>query len=625
MTGYFSNTIISELNHLTYTTGCILEFSDNSLHGAQKPQRYKRTLKVSERETRSVPYLILPPDNSLPDTEVKEVKEVKKIIAPEIPTAVVKPTHTPSRPPPQGPSIHPPPFPVTLKPSTQKPININIIMPTVPTVKHQTPSSPARSDKQNSTTIDLNLNLGGSDTVEQQKQPIIIQLPPTQRIVAPPQSQQLQTQVNPNNNQIGQLNGLLNPNFLTSPQVINPGLGLPNTGLQGAQQNLVNAGMASNYRVINNQLPLIGSNNNFPGIGSNTNFPGMGSNTNFPGIGSNNNFLGIGGNTNFPGIGSNNNLPGIGSNTNVPGFGSTLPGVNSIIPGVTTGVNNNFPLPGVNSNFQGYPVNNYNPQMVQQLSSAISESIKSSMALSQPDLIASSLQNLANQIQNQKQPEQLLSSALTQALAKTVGENTEASQEQKLINSLASALSKLKNGGTTLGIGTGVTPEVSGASYPPISPNGTPLKVEVVNLPQRYQADQAAPLTGKFQAPIILPMAQPVAPQAPVPPPAPAQSMRISDDLEDDGVGKIAANTLGKAMAKALVRTAKKIVSGEQRDKILKFQDIKNLSESLKQFFKDTFFKRVVTLRRKTVGHKPFSRRYLRDHDRNCCPCCIKN
>lgn len=581
-----------------------------------------------KKDSGSVPYILLPPDNSIPE----ESKVVTKKITtgyeiPEIPSFVQSPTQhptilyavTPLLPTSFPATIHSPkpiPIPATKQPS-EKSIHINIVMPTAPKAIPPTPATPlANTEHQsdNHTTIDLNLNIGEDGTV-QEKQPIILQVnptAPTPRVVVPPAQQVLAALASNLQLPVGQSNGLMNSNLQYPSRTVTSPQGNVAAGMPWPIVSFPQVGMPTLRGLING-----GINTNFPVSGINTNFPVSGINTNFPVSGVNNNLQLPGISNNFPGLGNNpitginNNVPLFGTNNNLPnnGIGTNFPytGINNNFPGINNIPGNFQPQSGINNNIQGYPSNN--PQLLQQISSTISESIKSSMALSQPEIIASALQRLAVQTQNANQPEQLLSNALTQALTGAVGQNGDISQEQKLVNSLATALNMLNNRGTGAGIlGVPNAP----ATNPSMMPSSqTPLKVEVVNLPQQaYQPNQ----------PNQLSLANGQGTVQPFP----------SNQFNDNGFGKIAVNTLGKAMATALVNTAKKMVSGVQRDKILRSKDLQNLSANLTRYFKESWvFKRLRSLKRGILGHRPHSRqflrnqrKFLRNQRRRCCCCC---
>jgi len=598
----------------------------------------KRNLKVVEKQSESLPYIVLPPDNSIPDDGKVLRQQTNGFEMPElISTPTIHPATITHRS--QAPTASPhgaSPFPSHIRTSREKPININIIMPTqhthntathtqkpLPLFNPTLSGNVQQQSHDNYTTIDVNLNIGEDETTPQQKQPIVVQVAPTTpvpRTVIPP-AQQLLAAIAANLPR--------QPNAVTNANQIP--LGFPQTALRG----LVNNGISSNYPLIgiNINRPIPNINTNFPAVGVNNNPPVSGiinnipvgnMNTNFPVTGINANLPGT--NANYPvsGLNNINSIPLFGVNNNVPGTGPNfVPGINNNIPlagangGLSNGIVSNFPTvgvnnfpgtglanypgntnnlnPGIGNNIQGYPTTD--PNLLQHLSSVISNSIKSSMALSQPEIIAAALQRLAAQTQSANQPEQLLSNALTQALTRAVGQNGEISQEQKLVNSLATALNMLNNRGRENG--------PSGmASYPSQFPSQTPFKVEVVNMPQRF--DQ-----------------QPQQNQVPLFPPT---STVPGNKFMDEEVGKLAASTLGKAMATALINTAKTIVTGVQRDKILKTKDLKTVEGNLAKFLKVKVFGRFPKLKcRSGQGHKPLRRTFLGIHRCSGCCCCCSN
>jgi hypothetical protein len=131
-----------------------------------------------------------------------------------------------------------------------------------------------------------------------------------------------------------------------------------------------------------------------------------------------------------------------------------------------------------------------------------------------------------------------------------------------------------------------VLPQQNPAGAPPVLPQQNPGSAPPV-LPQQIpgNAPPVLPQQNPVSAPLVLPQQNPAAVQQLKQPPASYNSPAFD---------QISATALGKAMAKALVRTAKKIVynkSAMQRDKIFKSNNIIHFPFRLQNFIHSTFFR----------------------------------
>ncbi|XP_031570122.1 proline-rich protein 36-like [Actinia tenebrosa] len=146
-------------------------------------------LSEADSEVSALPYIALPPNNVLPDDDKKKISISKlgnrnsvtkqHIPVTAIPLVVTATASSTIQIPPSPKPPIPTPTPHSTTHPTPQPVNINLVLPTMPPIV-QKPSPPLNHPKEleesNVTKIDLSLNIGEE---HQKERPVIIQVPPT--------------------------------------------------------------------------------------------------------------------------------------------------------------------------------------------------------------------------------------------------------------------------------------------------------------------------------------------------------------------------------------------------------------------------------------------------------------
>ena len=189
----------------------------------------------------------------------------------------------------------------------------------------------------------------------------------------------------------------------------------------------------------------------------------------------------------------------------------------------------------------------YDPLIYNSLTGMFANAIRNALVQPQPYALASALALGASQAQARNQPLDILTAALTQALAQNIQQGIQPISNTKLLQALSQAISQAQSPGT------------GAASYPP------------------QQWPQAQP-----QPPPPLPPRQPPPPQQPPQPPSNPQpppiyypipvpanpvipfSQPMRDFTTDKNNEHFSMNTVGKALAKALIKAAKRIADHNQ-------------------------------------------------------------
>ena len=192
----------------------------------------------------------------------------------------------------------------------------------------------------------------------------------------------------------------------------------------------------------------------------------------------------------------------------------------------------------------------YDPLLYNGLTGLFANAIRSSMIQPQPNALASALALAAGQAQARNQPPDLLTAALTQALAQNIQQGIQPISNTKLVQALSQALSQVQPA-TTPGTSTPVYPP-----QPPQQPQQQPLPP-----PQQQQQQQPPPRETPQPAPyspIQIPPYQVV-------PNNQQQAPPIRDSRSDTINKNYSVNKVGKALASALLKAARKIASRNPR------------------------------------------------------------
>ena len=185
----------------------------------------------------------------------------------------------------------------------------------------------------------------------------------------------------------------------------------------------------------------------------------------------------------------------------------------------------------------------YDPLVYSSLTGMFANAIRNALVQPEPYSLAAALALGANQAQAKNQPLDILTAALTQALAQNIQQGLQPISNTKLIQALSQAISQVQSPGT------GMT------SNPPYPPQNQPP-------PQRQPAPPPPP-----------------PPQIPQPPPPNAQQPAVyvptsvsaypaipysqpsRDARSDKTSDRFSFDKVGRALAKALVKAARKIAS----------------------------------------------------------------
>lgn len=159
--------------------------------------------------------------------------------------------------------------------------------------------------------------------------------------------------------------------------------------------------------------------------------------------------------------------------------------------------------------------------------------IRSSMTQSQPNALASALSLAANQAQARSQPPDLLTAALIQALSQNMQQGIQPISNSRLVQALSQALSQTQPG----------TLPNPNSVLPPVPTNAVPR-------PSLQQ-----PL------PIQRPLGQPLQ----VVPPVTGHDAPARDSRSNSSNNDYSVNRVGKALANALIKAARKVAIQEPR------------------------------------------------------------
>lgn len=182
----------------------------------------------------------------------------------------------------------------------------------------------------------------------------------------------------------------------------------------------------------------------------------------------------------------------------------------------------------------------YDPLLYNSLTGMLADAIRSALIQPQPNALVSALALAASQAQARNQPPDILTAALTQALAQNLQQGVQPISNTKLVQALSQALSQVTPAGAPPG------------TYNPVYPLQQPAPPQQPPPPPRY-TQPTAPYT-----PIKIPPYQLI--------PNSQQEAPPIRDLRSDSVNKnYSVNKVGKALASALIKAARKIANRNPR------------------------------------------------------------
>lgn len=192
-----------------------------------------------------------------------------------------------------------------------------------------------------------------------------------------------------------------------------------------------------------------------------------------------------------------------------------------------------FPSPFSLSGIQQFPQTpgGYDPLLYNGITTMFANAIRSSMTQSQPNALASALSLAANQAQARSQPPDLLTAALIQALSQNMQQGIQPISNSRLVQALSQALSQTQPG----------TLPSPNPALPPIPTNAAP------------RPSQQQPL------PIQRPLGQPLQ----VVPPVTGHDAPARDSRSNSSNNEYSVNRVGKALANALIKAARKVAIQE--------------------------------------------------------------
>ena len=191
----------------------------------------------------------------------------------------------------------------------------------------------------------------------------------------------------------------------------------------------------------------------------------------------------------------------------------------------------------------------YDPILYSGITGLFANAIRSSMTQSQPNVLATALTLAASQAQARSQPPDLLTAALVQALAQNMQQGIQPISNTRLVQALSQALSQAQP--STL-----PSPNYPPAPVPapatPYAPAPAPVPVPA---PARPPSSQQQPL----------PIQTPVGAPYQVIPPVTSQDAPARNSRSNSSNNEYSVNRVGKALANALIKAARKVASHEPR------------------------------------------------------------
>lgn len=180
----------------------------------------------------------------------------------------------------------------------------------------------------------------------------------------------------------------------------------------------------------------------------------------------------------------------------------------------------------------------YDPLLYNGITGLFANAIRSSMTQSQPNALASALGLAANQAQARNQPPDLLTSALVQALAQNMQQGIQPISNDRLVQALSQALSQAQ-------------PNTRPISNPVPAPASAPASASSVPPPPQPPPQQPPPV--------------PIVPPYQVVPTVTRQDAPARASRSNSSNNEYSVNTVGKALANALIKAARKVASQEPR------------------------------------------------------------
>lgn len=189
----------------------------------------------------------------------------------------------------------------------------------------------------------------------------------------------------------------------------------------------------------------------------------------------------------------------------------------------------------------------YDPLIYNSLTGMFANAIRNALVQPQPYALASALALGASQAQARNQPLDILTAALTQALAQNIQQGIQPISNTKLLQALSQAISQAQSPGTgAVRYPPQQQPQAQPQSLPPLSPQ-QPLPPQ--QPPQPPPSPQQPPTYYPVPLPanLVIPYSQP-----------------MRDSRTDKNNESFSLNTVGKALARALIKAAKRIADHNQ-------------------------------------------------------------
>lgn len=187
----------------------------------------------------------------------------------------------------------------------------------------------------------------------------------------------------------------------------------------------------------------------------------------------------------------------------------------------------------------------YDPLLYNGITGMFANAIRSSMTQSQPNALASALALAAGQAQARSQPPDLLTAALIQALAQNMQQGIQPISNTRLVQALSQALSQ---------------------GQPSTLPNPYPAPAPAIaTVPAPAPPPASAPAVPPPSQQQPLPIQSPVGSPYQVVPPVTSQDAPARNSRSNSSNNEYSVNRVGKALANALIKAARKVASQEPR------------------------------------------------------------
>ena len=252
-------------------------------------------------------------------------------------------------------------------------------------------------------------------------------------------------------------------------------------------------------------------------------------------------------------------ITGIGG-LQLPAFQNPQFPMNSQWPSLSTPLAQQLQLysPMLSSPLLSSAPQGFDPFLYNGLTTMFANAIRSAMVQPQPNALASALAIAANQAESRNQPPDLLTAALTQALAQNIQQGIQPISNNKLVQALSQALSQVQ---------PAATPSSNIAAYPP--QQQPPPRQQPPLQQQQQQHQQQQQQQQQLLQPPPRDTQQPPPPYPPIQIPpyqvVPGQTPPIRDLRSDKTNNNYSVNRVGKALASALIKAARRIAGRNPR------------------------------------------------------------